>query len=241
MELDFSLLTTLSNGILLVITFLVWYKIHSVSHLLNIPNEKKKWLSSVSFVLLFGWLALSYILASLDWYHVTPEIISPGIPLGFLVPVLLFRHYLNKSETLQQIVEKIPNPWIIAIQTYRLLGVVFLVLLAQNRLPALFALPSGFGDILVGLSAPIVAFFLMKKKPWSRSLARLWNYVGILDLLIAIGVGVTLALPSPFSLISTTPTTEIMTTNPLALIPVFAVPLGMIFHLASLRKLAYEK
>ena len=43
-----------------------------------------------------------------------------------------------------------------SIQVYRALGLIFLVLYAEGRLPGAFALPAGCGDVLVGLLAPIV-------------------------------------------------------------------------------------
>ena len=50
-----------------------------------------------------------------------------------------------------------PQSWVVGVQFYRVLGVIFLLLNAQGRLPSLFALPAGAGDIAVGLLAPIVA------------------------------------------------------------------------------------
>ncbi|MDD5579017.1 MAG: hypothetical protein PHY16_07015 [Methylobacter sp.] len=43
------------------------------------------------------------------------------------------------------------------IQVYRVVGGIFLILYATDRLPALFAWPAGFGDVLVGTLAPLVA------------------------------------------------------------------------------------
>ncbi|MBI4043866.1 MAG: hypothetical protein HY393_03600 [Candidatus Diapherotrites archaeon] len=241
MAVDFSLLALISNAILPVVTFIVWLKIHSAVHSLNLPPAKKTKTSARAFLVLFGWLGLSLFLASLDAYHVSSEIISAGVPLGFILPILIGWHYMNKSATLQNIIDRIPGQWIIFLQTYRIIGIVFLLLLAQNLLPALFAIPTGFGDVLIGITAPIVGFFYIKKKPWSRMLARIWNYIGILDLGVAIGLGILLVLPPPFSLISTSPTTEIMTLYPMVLVPVYAVPLSILMHLASLRKLGKEK
>ncbi len=238
MEIDFSFLANFSNAILILLTLIVWNKIRAISGSLDIPDAKKKTISILSFLMLFGWLSLSFILSSLDAYHVSPEIISIGVPLGFILPIIIGRHLMNNSITFQKILDKTPNEWLILIQIYRVVGVVFLFLLAQGLLPSLFAIPSGFGDIIVGFSAPIVAFFYIKKKSFSGQLAKLWNYAGILDLAVAIGIGVLLAIPKPFSIISTVPTTEIMTIYPMVLVPVFAVPMGMLLHMASLKKLS---
>jgi hypothetical protein len=53
--------------------------------------------------------------------------------------------------------QAIPQSWLIGIQLYRVLGVIFRLLKAQGRLPSLFALPAGAGDVAVGLLAPVGA------------------------------------------------------------------------------------
>ncbi len=52
--------------------------------------------------------------------------------------------------------------WLIAVQVFRVVGVLFLVELQRGNLPAAFAIPAGIGDILVGITAPIVAFSLRR-------------------------------------------------------------------------------
>ena len=43
---------------------------------------------------------------------------------------------------------------LIRLHLWRFLGVLFLALMVQGQLPALFALPAGIGDILVAAAAP---------------------------------------------------------------------------------------
>jgi hypothetical protein len=58
--------------------------------------------------------------------------------------------------------------------------VVFVLLAAQGVLPAMFARPAGYGDILIGLTAPFVAWKL--SNPGHRGSFILWQALGILDL-----------------------------------------------------------
>jgi hypothetical protein len=58
-------------------------------------------------------------------------------------------------------------------------------------LPSGFALPAGLGDVAIGLAAPWVANNLLVGKPYAIKAARLWNYLGIFDLVLAITMGVT--------------------------------------------------
>jgi hypothetical protein len=126
------------------------------------------------------------------------------------------------------------QPSLVALQVWRLLAITFLILLAQGQLPALFAVPAGVGDILAGLAAPFVARRL--REPGGRSLALGWNVFGLLDLIVAIGLGVTLN-PGPLQVFHTSPSTAVLTTFPLTLFSTFFVPLSMLLHVLSLRYL----
>ena len=120
------------------------------------------------------------------------------------------------------------QPALIAVQTYRVVGGVFLVLLALGALPALFAISAGAGDVLIGLTAVAAARSI---RGGQVGRAVLWNALGLLDLVVAVGLGVTLQL------VATTPGTAPLTVLPLVLVPTFAVPLSILLHVVSLRSL----
>jgi hypothetical protein len=46
------------------------------------------------------------------------------------------------------------QPGLVALQVWRVEGLVFLVLAALGELPWLFAIPAGLGDLAIGLSHP---------------------------------------------------------------------------------------
>jgi hypothetical protein len=123
------------------------------------------------------------------------------------------------------------QPGMVALQVWRIEGAAFLALMALGQLPALFALPAGLGDLAVGLTAPLVARNFRR-----RGLVIAWNLFGLADLGLALFLGATTA-PGPVQLFSTTPTSELITAFPLAIIPAFLVPLSVLLHLVSLRYL----
>jgi hypothetical protein len=43
---------------------------------------------------------------------------------------------------------------LIRLHLWRLVGIVFLVLMVRGQMPALWALPAGIGDVLIGATAP---------------------------------------------------------------------------------------
>ena len=120
--------------------------------------------------------------------------------------------------------------------TLRVVGVVFLIVMAQGYLPAAFALPAGLGDIAIGVTAPFVARRLAHEPRHAAAVAAAvrFNVLGLLDLVVAVGLGVLLGLPG---LVAVTPSTAPLRLLPLALILTVAVPLAIAPHIVSLRRL----
>ena len=187
-------------------------------------------------VLLALWFATTLTLAARGFFRGDPIALGPNLtfPLGLFLPIIVGYAAYRRSDAFRRALDAAPQEWLIGVQVYRCLGVVFLLLLARGQLPAQFALPAACGDILVGATALPVAWVWRRQRPWARRLAIVWNAVGILDLVVAVGVGA-LSSPTPFRLFADEPSTGLMTQFPLAMIPLFAVPLAIMLHLASLR------
>jgi hypothetical protein len=122
------------------------------------------------------------------------------------------------------------------VQFYRVLGGLFLIGWAAGRIPAIFALPAGIGDITVGLAAPFVAARVARGTERSRRLAVGWNIFGITDFVLAVALG---AATSPTSLWPTLlgHPNPLISRLPFVLIPVFLVPVSALLHIVTLRRL----
>ena len=66
--------------------------------------------------------------------------------------------------------------------------------------------------------------------------AIIFNLFGMADLVVAVGLGV-MTSPGPAQVFHTTPTSELATRFPLALVPTFLVPLAFVLHVISLWQL----
>jgi hypothetical protein len=181
---------------------------------------------------LVAWFALAVALSASGAFVGSPGR-PPAIALGVLPPILAGGAALALSPAVRRAVEAIPQPWLIAIQVVRVLGVVFLVLLGRGVLPAQFALPAGWGDIAVGASAPAVAWALARGTRWARPVALAWNALGLADLTVAVTMGA-LSADGAVRVFTSAPSTAAMAELPLSLIPTFAVPIFVLLHLASL-------
>ncbi|HZQ17658.1 MAG TPA: hypothetical protein VFA90_02970 [Terriglobales bacterium] len=190
-------------------------------------------------VLLLGWFTLAVITAK-DSFYRPPEGSPPTIQYGLLTPIVVGLLLFWTWPLLRRTLAIIPNTWLVGVQTYRMLGAIFVVLYAGQHLPWLFALPAGIGDFLVGIAAPFVAAAYASTPERAGRRVRIWNLLGIADLVIAVTMGF-ITSPSPFQLAAFDRPSGLIGMFPLVLIPVFAVPLSVLLHLASLHKLRQQQ
>jgi hypothetical protein len=185
---------------------------------------------------LFAWLALTLFLGASGLFQSAVNQPFPFISLAIVLPVLFGALWIRGSRQAQKMIEAVPQSWLVGIQFYRVVGAIFLFLYAAGQLPAVFALPAGVGDVLVGITSLVVAFLAARRHSSSDQLIALWNWLGIADLVIAVTTGF-LSAPSRFQVFSLAAPNILIGTFPLVMIPIYAVPLSMILHLASLAKL----
>ena len=160
----------------------------------------------------------------------------PGILPAMLVPILVFSIVLARSQRANAVLNAVPQSWLIRVQFMRLLGGTFVLLYLDGRIPAEFALPAGLGDMATGLLALPVANMVARGLKWARPAALAWNIFGVLDLVSAATLGF-LSSPGPFQQLAFDSPNTIITQYPLVMIPVYAVPISIILHILSLRKL----
>ena len=185
--------------------------------------------------ILIGWFALAALLGAGGTFHAAAGQL-PSIQYGVFVPILIGALLIWRSPAVKRIIEAVPQAWIVGVQLYRALGVIFLILYANDQMPGLFAWPAGMGDILVGVLAPVVALAYAQAPRQNADLVTAWNLFGILDLIVAVGTGFATS-PSQFQLFALDRPNELVSLFPLVLIPTYLVPLSILLHLASLAKL----
>lgn len=196
--------------------------------------ERRRAVRLLAFILL-GWLAAAVGLAATGIYQVDASAL-PTIQYGIALPILIGVLLIWRSEALGRILAAVPQQWLVGVQLYRALGVIFLILYATGKLPSLFAWPAGIGDIAIGLLAPVVGFAYARAPRDSAGLVRAWNVFGIFDLVVAVATGF-IASPSLLQPFEFQPSSELMTVLPMVLIPIYLVPLSILLHAASLTKL----
>jgi hypothetical protein len=179
--------------------------------------KARKWVWTFgSAIFAFTWLLGIFLLASDDFFRIGEA--PPRIPLAMGATVLS-GYLLLLSRDFRTIIASIPLHWLIAIQTTRIFGAVFFIRWWQGELPAVFAIPSGVGDVLTGLFAPLVAYWWYTGKPYARTAAILWNLFGMADYAVATTIGVSIQVGIVF---------------PMVIIPIYATPRAFLIHSYSL-------
>jgi hypothetical protein len=185
-------------------------------------------------ILWSAWVLVSLVLAGADVYRFEPTRPLPWLPVA-LMGALAVTLLLSRIPVVSGILARPDGLWRLTVpQIFRVVGVTFLVVMALGKLPAVFALPAGLGDMAIGFEAVLVARNLRRGIVDRRAV---WfNVLGLVDLLVAIGIGFA-AAPAVVRLLLVSPSTEAISLLPLALIPATVVPLASALHLLSLRKL----
>lgn len=170
-----------------------------------------------------GWFIFALSASALHLFKNASNRIGLAVAIAALAPILVFSLWFAASQKFRQFALSL-NPRILTFaQSWRVIGVIFVLLEARGVLPAIFALPAGYGDMAIGATAALVAWKLAN--PSHRNSFILWQALGIADLIIAVSLGTTARLLSPHS-----PSMVAMTVLPLSLVPTFLVPLFLIFH-----------
>lgn len=190
--------------------------------------------SLVILAVLAFWYGLVYFLGNLGFWAQNP-LYAPFIAFGFIA-LFFWLRFLYKLPLLQNIASSIPIHWLVVVQVFRVMGIGFLSFYALGLIPGEFALPTGWGDLFVGVTAIPVAILLWMRQSFAKTLAIWWNYLGIADLALALTLGIT-TFPRPFQTLPTQPDNLLIAHYPLVIVPLFAVPLSLLIHFITLRKL----
>jgi len=178
------------------------------------------------------WAVITTALAHQGFFQAAAGETIPPVGLNLAVVLLALALCLAVSPSLRGLRSRQAS--LIRLHLWRFEGIVFLILMAEGRVPALWALPAGIGDILVAATAPWIARNLETLQGRRRAIT--WNLLGIVDLVVAVALGV-MTNPGGAQVFMTVPTSEMLTRFPLALVPTFLVPLAFTLHVISLWQL----
>ena len=110
---------------------------------------------------------------------------------------------------------------LVALHLTRFVGIYFLILGSRSLLPSGFARPAGIGDTAVAIIAVVLLMF--STLPYWRTLLRIWNFFGFIDIAFVVFSALRFGLQDWQSMAA-------LRTLPLSLLPTFLVPLIIASH-----------
>jgi glucan phosphoethanolaminetransferase (alkaline phosphatase superfamily) len=181
-----------------------------------------------------AWLGLTALLSMESFYHdfstMPPRPIIPAL-VSILSGILFLRSASGKS-----LLGSTPASWLIGFQVFRVLMEIILWLVYEHGIiPVQMTFEGRNFDILVGLTAPFVAYLLHlgRIKPM---VAVVWNIAG-LGLLMNIVIVAALSTPSPLRVFMNEPANTFIAYFPFVWLVAFVVPMAFCGHIASLMQL----
>jgi hypothetical protein len=223
-----------------LLAYLIWLGVRRALSVLGYSMGDRVVPLMVAGTFVGTWLALAFWLGARGFFHGSPAEVVPNVAFGLGVPLAVALAILASSKLARDIVAATPQHLLIGVQLYRIEGAVFLIMFASGRMPGEFALPAGWGDVLIGVSAPVVAWLYRRDAIRWRGLALLWNVAGLTDLIVAVAMGV-LTAPGRFQQFALDAPNSLITEFPLVLIPTFLVPLSILLHGLSLWQLTSQR
>lgn len=160
----------------------------------------------------------------------------PALPLALVTALVAW----NAAPTFRRAMFSVPLENLVGANGLRVLGVFFLLLYAQQRLPAPFAQSAGIGDIITGLEALYIVAHLASGRAFSPRWIAAWNAFGTRDLVIAVTLGVGSSPGLPIQLFGT-PAPDALTSLPWLPIPAMLVPFYLLTHVTIAMRLAASR
>lgn len=182
---------------------------------------------------LFAWLIYAGVLGYSGVVG-DASLVPPG-PAFLLVPVFLFvALFLARSPQGERLALSFPLAVLVAVQVFRVGVEMFLHQLWQDGLmPRMLTFSGGNPDIIVGASAPIMAWLYARRHVGERLLLA-WNVIGLCTL-ANVAVRALLTAPGALNLVQSDVPNLAIGTFPFTFIPGFLAPLALVLHVLAIR------
>lgn len=219
----------------LVSLFLFYYAIKNSTHL---PSRKK---ANSIFLGMLAWLMVQAVLSFMAIYYNDTHTLPPKLFLFGILPTFIAIILLFITRTGKRFIDGLPLYNLTWLHVVRIpVELVLWWLFLNKKIPGLMTFEGRNFDILAGISAPFIAYFGFIRKSLSKKLLLLWNFA-CLALLFNIVVNALLSSPFPFQRFAFDQPNIAVLYFPFSWLPVFIVPLVLLAHLISIRRLLNDK
>ena len=217
------------------IAFLIIIAVQACGRRLNLPFEETRNNLAVTIIVLLVWLMFTLIIGISgvlsDFTSMPPKL------LLIILPPFVFIMLIMLSKQFHDLCKPLGNFWFIYPQSFRILMEFILWLLYRYKIIPIQMTWEGYNfEIIIGLTAPIVAYYCFTKKQWSPKIAIAWNVVGLAFLANIVVISI-ISTPYPFRHFMNEPANTITFHFPFVWLPAVVVPFAFLLHILSLRRL----
>ncbi|WP_338814862.1 hypothetical protein V9L05_06600 [Bernardetia sp. Wsw4-3y2] len=221
---DISIFTSL--GLILTTLISVWV-------FFKASNHKKTLYGIIIWMLIVGVLGINGFYQKLGTF-------PPRFTL-LLAPAILFILILFTNKKGKKFIDSLSLKYLIIVHSVRIpVEITLYHIFLGGLIPDLMTFEGYNYDIISGITAPIVYYFVFVKKIIGQKGLLLWNIV-CLGLLINILVIAVLSAQTPFQQLAFDQPNIGVTYFPFVWLPTVIVPIVLFSHLASIRQLVVRK
>src|SRR5260370_19761524 len=103
--------------------------------------------------LIVVWFLLALFASAANLFENNANRIGIAVAIAAVAPLIVFSLWFAASENFRKFALSL-NPRILtSAQVWRMIGFTFVLLEARGALPAIFALPAGYGDMFIAVTA----------------------------------------------------------------------------------------
>ena len=205
----------------------------------NSAKTRKKTASIVIGLII--WLVFQAVLTLNNIYNTDTNSFPPKIMLIGILPMILAIILLFSTSKGIQFIDSLPLRNLTYLHIVRIpVEIVLFWLFLNKAIPELMTFEGRNFDIIAGMTAPIIAYFGLKKTKLNRQTILIWNFI-CLGLLINIIVNALFSAPSPIQKFAFDQPNIAILNFPFSWLPTFIVPIVLFGHLTSIRQLIKYK
>ena len=206
----------------------------------TIRNSNSETTRTKSTPILIGltiWLIIQTFLTLKNSYNIDTNTLPPKIILFGIFPAIFIILVLFVTQKGKQFIDSLPLKNLTYLNIVRIpVEIVLFWLFLNKAIPELMTFEGRNFDIIAGITAPFVAYFMFNKNKFHRQKMLIWNFI-CLGLLINIVVNALLSAPSPIQKFAFDQPNIAILNFPFSWLPTFIVPIILFGHLTSIRQL----
>lgn len=191
-------------------------------------------LISISWISFVSLLSLTGFLSNFSTF-------PPRVVLIIIIPLLFFIFFIAPSKKVNKHLESSPTHVLIFLQAFRIpVEILLWVLYKADALPIQMTYDGLNYDIVTGILAIPVGYYLFKKSAAHKFVGIIFNIIGLLLLVNIVSIAI-LSMPSPIRYFMNEPANVAVTWFPIVFLPAYLVPMAYYMHILSLKQLLLRK